>query len=420
MLVNDDLFRKEDCPVSASLSMVAPVLQERFQHQLIGKVKGLVEALFNTVMKQEQLFFLGCLPYERCPQRRGRRNGYQHRCLESRWGTLQLRIPRTRETETPFRSVLIDRYRRRRRHLEQLICHLVAAGLSHRKVARLAEELLGVRLSPQSVSAILAQLDEEISRFHRRALCGRYRTVYFDGKHGKSSLPAPRGRRGRGKKKEAVLLVAWGVTHEAKEELIDYRVVPSESEEHWQEFLTDLEARGLRREPGEKETLKLMVSDGDGGLEAARLTVYPGVPYQPCVFHRLQAIAGHLEDRSHRRALMGEAGDIYRDLRTVPQAWARLQRWRRRWLSLEPEAVRCFCGDFEATLVYLSLPEVERPRVKTSNPMERFIKELNRKIKEVGVFPSDRSWDRLTYLTWHYLESGGYPNSSQHHFTHNS
>lgn len=406
--------------MSVTLSMVAPVLQDRFQQQVMGKVKGLVESVFNTVMKHEQLFFLGCLPYERCPQRRGHRNGYQHRRLESRWGTLQLRIPRTRGTPVPFRTVLLDRYRRRRRQLEEFICQLVAAGLSHRKVARLAEELLGVRLSPQSVSALLAELDEEIAGFHRRSLRGRYRTVYLDGKHGKSCFPARRGHRGRGKKKEAVLLLAWGITHEGKEELIDYRVVPSESEEHWQAFLTDLEARGLRREPGETETLRLLVSDGDGGLEAARLTVYPGVPYQPCVFHKLQAIAGHLKDRSHRWALMGEAADIYRDLRTVPQARRRLQRWRRRWLSLEEEAVRCFCADFEATLVYLSLPEGEQRRVKTSNPIERFIKELNRKIKEVGVFPNDRSWERMTYLTWKYLESGGYPNSSQLHFTHNS
>ncbi len=404
----------------ATLSLLAPVLQDRFQHQLIGKVKGLVEALFNTVMQQEQLFFLGCLPYERSAQRRGHRNGYQHRRLESRWGTLSLQVPRSRNTASPFRTVLIERYRRRRRQLEALICHLVAAGLSHRKVARLAEELLGVRLSPPSVSAILAELDEEISAFHQRSLSGRYRTVYFDGKHGKSCFPAPRSRRGRGKKKEAVLLLAWGVSHEGKEELIDYRVAPSESQEHWQAFLTALEARGLRREPGEKDTLKLLVTDDDGGLEAARLMVYPGVPHQPCVFHRLQAIAGHLEDRSHRAAIMGEAAAIYQGLRTIPQALRRLQRWRRRWLSLEPEAVRCFCAEFEATLVYLSLPEGEQPRVKTSNPIERFIKELNRKIKEVGVFPSDRSWDRITFLTWHYLKTGGYPNSSQHHFTHNS
>ena len=104
----------------------------------------------------------------------------------------------------------------------------------------------------------------------------------------------------------------------------------------------------------------------------------------------------------------------------MPQALKRLECWRRQWLALEPQAVRCFSADFDRTLVYLSLPQAQRPRVKTTNPLERFIKELNRKITEVGVFPSDRSWDRMTYLTWHYLESGGYPNSSQHHFTHNS
>ena len=109
--------------MSVTLSMVAPVLQDRFQHQLVGKVKSLVETVFNTVMKHEHIFFLGCLPYERCPQRRGHRNGYQHRRLESRWGTLSLRVPRSRNTASPFRSVLIDRYRRRRRHLEALICH---------------------------------------------------------------------------------------------------------------------------------------------------------------------------------------------------------------------------------------------------------------------------------------------------------
>jgi len=169
-----------------------------------------------------------------------------------------------------------------------------------------------------------------------------------------------------------VLLLAWGVTHQGKEELIDYRVVPSESQEHWQGFLTDLEARGLRRQPGEKETLKLIVSDGDGGLEAARLMVYPTVAHQLCVFHRLQAIAAHLQERSHREAIMGEAAGVYDRLRTVAQARARLQRWRRKWLPREPEAVRCFCAEFERTLVYLSLPQGQRTRVKTSNPIERF------------------------------------------------
>jgi transposase-like protein len=406
--------------MTESLWAVAPLLQARFQQQLRGEMRGFAQAWLNQLMKVEQVLALGCSPYERVPQRRGHRNGYQRRFLESRWGSLRLAVPRTRNTPTPFRSVLLERYRRRQRELEELICDLVAGGLSHRRVARLARECLGVPLSAQSVSAILSALDAEVARFHRRSLGGRYRTVYLDGKHAKACAAAGRGRRGRGRMQPRVLLLAWGVTHQGEEELIDYRVVPSESQEHWQAFLSDLETRGLRREAAEKQTLELLVTDDDGGLEAARLTVFPGVPHQPCLFHKLQAIAGHLTGRSHRQAIMGEAAAIYRELRTVPQALARLERWRRRWLPLEPEAVRCFAADFEGTLVYLALPQSEWSRVRTTNPLERLIKELNRKISQVGVFPSDRSWDRMTYLTWHYLQSGGYPNSSQYHFTHNS
>jgi len=45
--------------MGTTLSALAPVLQDRFQHQLTREDKGLVETIFNTVMKHEQLFFLG-------------------------------------------------------------------------------------------------------------------------------------------------------------------------------------------------------------------------------------------------------------------------------------------------------------------------------------------------------------------------
>ena len=415
-----DLFRKEDCPVTESLWAAAAHVQELFWTAAEERAREHLEEVANQMMKQEQLLFLGCLPYERSARRRGQRNGYERRQLDSRLGTLHLEVPKTRNTERPFRTVVFDRYRRQLDRLGAAVRQLVALGGSTRRIARLLAELFGTVLSAQSISSLVARLDEEVAAFHGRPLGGRYRTVYLDGKHAKACAAALRGLRGRGRMRPRVLLLAWGVTHQGEEELIDYRVVPSESQEHWQAFLSDLEARGLRREAAEKETLELLVTDDDGGLEAARLTVYPGVAHQPCLFHKLQAIADHLTGRSHRGAIMGEAASLYRELRTVPQALRRLERWRRRWLPLEPEAVRCFCADFEATLVYLSLPQAEWSRVRTTNPLERFIKELNRKISQVGVFPSDRSWDRMTYLTWHYLQSGGYPNSSQYHFTRNS
>ena len=38
-----------------------------------------------------------------------------------------------------------------------------------------------------------------------------------------------------------------------------------------------------------------------------------------------------------------------------------------------------------------------RTRVKTTNPIERFIRELDGKFERVGIFPSAASWERATY-----------------------
>jgi len=108
--------------MTESLWAVAPLLQARFQQQLHREMRGFAEAYVNQLMKVEQVLALGCSPYERVPQRRGYRNGYQRRFLESRWGSLKLAVPRTRNTPAPFRSALLERYRRRQRELEELLC----------------------------------------------------------------------------------------------------------------------------------------------------------------------------------------------------------------------------------------------------------------------------------------------------------
>jgi transposase-like protein len=177
------------------VSTVADVLQERFYHQVVREIIALAERFFTSVMEHEQMVLLAAHPYERCPQRRG----YRTRYLESRWGTLRLRVPRVRGTSRPFHSVLFRRYHRHQRQLEELILELVAVGVSTHRVSQLAETLLGVKLSAQAVSAMVGELEEQVAAFHSRELSPRrYRTVYLDGKHVKSSRPGRSGRRGRG------------------------------------------------------------------------------------------------------------------------------------------------------------------------------------------------------------------------------
>jgi transposase-like protein len=152
----------------------------------------------------------------------------------------------------------------------------------------------------------------------------------------------------------------------------------------------------------------MIVTDGDMGLRGALLTVYPTVPKQRCVFHKVQNIADHLERSHHREAILSQAAAIHEGLRTPCQARRRLRLWAERWREAEPEAVRRFCYEFDDTLTYLNVPAEDRTRVKTTNPIARFIRELSKKIQKVGIFPGARSLERATYLVWRKLQQQRY------------
>ena len=76
-----------------------------------------------------------------------------------------------------------------------------------------------------------------------------------------------------------------------------------------------------------------------------------------------------------------------------------------------------FAATFESTLRHLAAAPEFAKRVATNNPVERFIRELNRRFSMMGAFTDERSWERATYLVWKHLKLAGYPNRTQIHFT---
>jgi putative transposase len=401
---------------------VRTVCQEKLWEYFRSQVRWSLKLLLEGFMEHERDLFVGCDAFERSSARKAYRNGYHERWLDTTLGLIKLRRPRVRGADRPFDSLVFDRYKRRQRRLDQAVLDWVACAVSTRDVSRLMQRSFEGVVSAGAVSRIVAGLDAQIRAFHARPLEHGYRFVFFDAKHG--YISRKRKRRGRGKKKKAVLLLALGVRHDGSEELIDFGVADSESEKSWTSFMTQLERRGLARENRWAQKLQMIVSDGDAGLRAALWMVYPMVPKHRCVYHKLQDIQDHLRDRDHRKAIMASAGQIYDALDTPQQALRRLGRWVKRWADREPEAVRNFVYEFEDTLIYLNAPPEWRTHLKTTNPIERFIEELNRKIKNVGIFPSAASWERATYLSWQRLQDRGRdptsPKDLQILFTHNS
>jgi transposase-like protein len=73
------------------------------------------------------------------------------------------------------------------------------------------------------VNRVAKQLDAAVEAYHRRPLENQYRFLIFDGVMLKKKTGAGSAKR--------VVLVALGITHEGKKEIIDFRLAPGESQE---------------------------------------------------------------------------------------------------------------------------------------------------------------------------------------------
>ena len=70
-------------------------------------LRQLVQTYLHEYLEQEVAVHLGALPYERIDDRRGHRNGYKPRQLNTRVGKLFLSVPQTRDGS--FSTELFER-----------------------------------------------------------------------------------------------------------------------------------------------------------------------------------------------------------------------------------------------------------------------------------------------------------------------
>ncbi|OOL59933.1 IS256 family transposase, partial [Enterococcus faecium] len=88
--------------------------------------------------------------------RQSQRNGYYERDFTTRVGTLELKVPRTRDGEF---STVFERYQRNEKALLASMLEMYVSGVSTRKVSKIVEELCGKSVSKSFVSSLTEQLD---------------------------------------------------------------------------------------------------------------------------------------------------------------------------------------------------------------------------------------------------------------------
>jgi transposase-like protein len=354
---------------------------------------GMVRAI-EAVLEHEVEQFAGAGWHERAPQsRKAYRCGFRWRRYMALGHELRFRMPRVRQAG--FRSHFLGFRARRTEEVDRALVNAYVAGASMRETTALFHHQWGTSVCPTTISVLVKALERQRRQFQTRALNDEYLYLVLDAMYVRCqmtpSVRARGARRGRSVQKVAVLLVR-GIRADGGRELIDFRLAPAERESAWEQFLLSLYRRGLR---GEKTAL--FIHDGSDGLENALDSVFGPGGRQRCICHKLGNLWDAVADKQAHASIRKEAAAIY-DVDSPEQARRRLERFAARWRPVEPQAVAVLTAEFEDTLRFLEVPLAHRRWVATTNPIERLIRELRRRLRPMGTFQGLDSCRRLVYL----------------------
>lgn len=344
------------------------------EEDLLAKI---LELGLQALMEAERDAYVGAEPFERTGVRRTQRNGYKPRTLVTRVGTLELRVPQTRDGR--FYPSLLERYQRSEGALIAALAECYVQGVSTRKVSSICEELFGEGMSHETVSRYAGRLDEELEPWRSRPLEGAYPYLIVDARYEKARVEH--------RIVDVAVLVATAVNEDGHREVLGVEVAHGETTGSWSAFLEGLVARGLRG-------VELVVSDAHPGLAEARRRHLPGVPWQRCQRHFLENALDRapkaLEDTLHERlrALWDSDGGYEEARAGLGELAADLEAEHvelAEWLEVEGEE----------TLSCFHFPLEHRRRIRTTNGLERVNQELKRRTLVVRIFPNPASCLRL-------------------------
>jgi len=338
-------------------------------------LRSVAESVLQILMEADVEGVIGAARYERSGERATYRNGYRERALDTRLGTLNLKIPKLR-TGSYFPGFLEPR-RTVEKALVAVIQEAWIAGVSTRRVDDLVQAMGLSGISKSSVSKLCKDIDERVTSFLQRPLAGEWPYLWLDATY----LKVREG----GRVVSVAVIVAVAVTTEGRREIVGLHIGPSEAEIFWTDFLRDLVKRGLAG-------IKLVISDAHEGLKAAIRRVL-GATWQRCRVHWTRNALAYVP-KAHQTMV---AAGLRQAFQQPDQAAARASlshfadQLHNRWPKL-----KIFVDDsLDDVLAYLSFPAQHRTKLHSTNPLERLNKEIKRRADVVGIFPNEDSIKRL-------------------------
>jgi len=363
-------WHEEDSPRSWD-----DLLELLCEHGFEGMAQAM-QLLINEAMKLERSAVLGARPFERTPQRRGQANGFKPKTVETRLGSLALRVPQTRGVA--FYPSALEKGQRSERALKLAIAEMYVQGVTTRKVTAVMEELCGLEVTSSQVSRAVQALDAELRAWREREL-GEIPYVLIDARYEKVRI--------NGVVVSCALLIAVGIQPDGRRTILGVSVSLSEAEVHWRDFLASLQARGLHG-------VKLLVSDDHAGLRAALTARLPGVKWQRCQFHLAQNLLDYLPPNVSQHEASAELRGVF-NAPNRAEAERLLGLMVTKYTPISKKLAAWLEANIPEGLTVFDFPVEHRRRLRTNNGLERLNREVKRRTRVATLFPNEDSLLRL-------------------------
>ncbi len=365
-------------------SIAGPVdMQQAFWTLVDRDLREVVQEWVHRALEALADEAAGATWHERNPGRRAWRHGHRPRQLLTRYGRLDLSVPRLRGRSLDT-SRIFDAWQRRQADVDRVLLRTYVLGVSTRDTAELAEQLFGGSLSHQAVSRLSRWLDEALREYRQRPIAAVYRVVQLDGMH--------LGVRGG----DQMAVLAVGLREDGTKDVLGFSL---HAGEQCRELLWDLRQRGL-------EGVELFTTDGSGAIESALAEVYPEVARQQCTTHRLRGLLERVGRTAEGWQMVREAARIFRSSSRSTAVEVALA-WEKRWWKQAPEAVSWFMAGLSESLMFYDLPEPWWRQARTTNRVERLIRTLRMRLQPMGTFHNVQAAERALFgqlLRWRLID----------------
>lgn len=308
--------------------------------------KALSERILNAELDEH-------LEDDRTDGSANRRNGHSRKSVLTGTSKMTLSIPRDRAGT--FDPKLIAKYQRRFPDFDDKIISMYARGMTVREIRGHLEELYGIDVSPDLISAVTDAVLEEVAEWQNRPLDAVYPLVFFDAIRVKI--------RDEGFVRNKAVYIALGILPDGTKEILGIWIEQTEGAKFWLRVMNELKSRGVA-------DVLIAVVDGLKGFPEAINAVFPHTVVQTCIVHLIRHSLEFVSWKD-RKPVVPALRAIYRakDAEAGMKALEELEAgyWGQRY----PAITQSWRRNWQHVVPFFAFPESVRRIIYTTDDIDK-------------------------------------------------